>query len=119
MELSELNTAGSALLKSRQGSLRRKLKAARNQLDTSKNVSDKQSFDTKRLKEACYDLEGLFINKMMKIMRRNIPKGGLFEKSNAENIFEDMLYEKYADRMARGRTDGIANAMYQQLAQDM
>ena len=119
MELNRLQAGQTALMKAKRGSFRRKLKVARNRLDQSGRLSDKQSFDQKRLKESCYDLEGMFINKMLKIMRRNIPKGGLFEKSNAENIFEDMLYEKYADRMARGRTDGIANAMYQQLAQDM
>jgi flagellar protein FlgJ len=103
-----------ATLKTQQQAARQKLDGLKSKLNknTIKNMSE---FDAKRLKESCYDLEGLFINQMMKVMRNNVPKGGLFTKSQAENIFEDMLYEQYSNKMARTQSNGLAVQIYEQL----
>ncbi len=84
-----------------------------------KNGASLSAFDRERLEEACRNLESLFVNQMMKSMRRNMPAGGIFEKNNAEKIFEDMLYQEYAGKMVSGQTNGLAKQMYEQLTRSL
>ena len=52
---------------------------------------------------------------MYKQMRKTVPEGGLFEKSPAREIFEDMLDEEIINN-AKERGIGIADILYRQLS---
>ncbi len=104
----------------------------------SKNISDinvskksiietdsfKQKFDNaiengqdKELKEACVQFESYFLSMMFKSMRKTtVSNGGIFGKSNAEKIFQDMLDEQMTDKMAKEGGIGLADMMYKQLS---
>ncbi|MCT4593946.1 MAG: rod-binding protein [Anaeromicrobium sp.] len=69
----------------------------------------------KDLKEACNQFEEYFVNMMLKNMKNTIGDSDLTEKSHGREIFEDMLDEKIASNMARGRGLGLASQMYKQL----
>lgn len=69
------------------------------------------------LKEACTEFESYFLNMMFKSMRKTVvSNGGIFGKSNAEKIFQDMLDEQMTDKMAKQGGIGLANMMYKQLS---
>lgn len=69
------------------------------------------------LKEACTEFESYFLNMMFKSMRKIVvSNGGIFGKSNAEKIFQDMLDEQMTDKMAKQGGIGLANMMYKQLS---
>ncbi|PAB58278.1 rod-binding protein [Anaeromicrobium sediminis] len=72
----------------------------------------------KDLKEACNQFEEYFVNLMLKNMKSTIGDSDLTEKSNGRQIFEEMLDEKIASNMARGRGLGLANEMYKQLTKN-
>lgn len=73
---------------------------------------DRQS----ELYKVSLQFEAIFIKQMLSVMRNTVNKSGLIEGGMAEEIFEDMLYDEYAKKMAESRQLGIADIIYQQLA---
>jgi len=71
--------------------------------------------DKAALKKVCQDFEAIFIQSMFKAMRKTVPEGGLFPKSNAVNIFEDMFDQNIATGIAKGQSLGLADQIYRQM----
>ncbi len=74
-----------------------------------------RSRNDRRLKEACSDFEAIFIKQMLDSMRKTVDKSGLMDGGMAENIFQDMLYDKYAEKMSKTGNFGIKDILYKQL----
>ena len=68
-----------------------------------------------KLYEACQDFEAIFIKIMLNSMKKTIHKAGLQDGGMAEDIFSDMLYDKYAESMSRTAGLGISNMIYRQI----
>lgn len=70
-----------------------------------------------QLKETCREIEQIFVKMMLSEMRKSINRPKL--DSNAQNqgrdIFEEMLYDKYAASMTQQNGFGIADTIYNQL----
>lgn len=82
----------------------------------STNLStDKKTRDLESLRETSREFETIFLMEMMKAMRKATPKGGLFEKSNATEIFEEMLDLETAKTASQGKGLGIGEAVYKQM----
>ena len=75
--------------------------------------------DEKKLKKACSDLEAIFVNMMFKQMRNTVQKSGLLDGGSAEEMYEDMLFDKYAEEVSKGKGTGLGDVLYQQLAKSM
>jgi len=69
--------------------------------------------DEKELREACQDFESIFVNMLLKEMRKSVPSSS---SSYAENTFTEMLDEELANEMSKGGGIGIADMMYKQLS---
>jgi flagellar protein FlgJ len=67
------------------------------------------------LYKACLDFEAIFIKQMLNVMRKTVQKEGLLDGGLSEDIFEDMLYDEYAEKMARTAQFGLAETMYLQI----
>lgn len=74
--------------------------------------------DREKLKEACDQFESIMLQMLYKQMKSTVPEGGLFEKSSARGIFEDMLDETLM-KQASKRGMGISDMMYKQLSARM
>jgi Rod binding domain-containing protein len=61
------------------------------------------------------EFEAIFIKQMLNVMRKSVNKTGLMDGGMAEEIFEDMLYDEYAQKMAESGSFGIADMIYRQL----
>lgn len=70
-----------------------------------------------KLYEACQDFEAIFIKIMLNSMKKTVQKSGLQDGGMAEDIFEDMLYDKYAESMSRTAGLGIADMIYKQVGE--
>ncbi|MFH1982214.1 MAG: rod-binding protein [Pseudomonadota bacterium] len=70
------------------------------------------------LKRVCQEMESLFINQLLKEMRQSIPKGGLFEENNAEEMFKGMHDEALAGQIAGSGGLGLARVLMAQLSQN-
>jgi len=77
-----------------------------------------ESKDKTKLRQACVDFEGYFIQMMFKEMRKTVnTSDGLFPKGQAEKLFQEMLDEETAKAIAGGRGLGLADMMFKQLSQ--
>lgn len=78
--------------------------------------------DDTKLKKACKDMEAIFINLMFKQMRSTVDKSGLMDGGDgnfAEETYEDMLFENYANEASKGEGLGLSDIMYKQLSAQM
>src|SRR6056297_2692467 len=75
--------------------------------DTAKN---------ERLKETCSDFQAIFVKQMLDSMRKTVNKSGLLEGGQAEEIFEDMLYDEYAQSISKNGDIGLDDMLYKQLS---
>jgi Rod binding protein. len=100
-----------------------------NNILTAKQTYDDESFETalrkaydegdrEKLKEVCAQFEAIMLKTLYKQMKATIPKGGLFEESNAREIFEDMLDDELMQQCSK-RGVGIADMIYKQLSARM
>ncbi len=80
------------------------------------NVRGVKSGDDFKLKEATLDFETLFVKQMLNSMRKTVSKSGLLDGGQAQEIFEDMLYDEYSAKISRTAGLGISDMMYQQLS---
>jgi len=70
----------------------------------------------KKLWETCIETESLFIGKMLKEMRKTVPKNEWLHGGQAEEIFEDMLYDEYALNMSKNYNFGMAKLLYNEMS---
>lgn len=68
-----------------------------------------------RIEQACRDFESLFVQQMMKQMRRTVPQDGLFSGGNAEKMYSSMLDGEIAKAVSEQRGIGLAPALIRQL----
>ncbi|MCL2295064.1 MAG: rod-binding protein [Spirochaetes bacterium] len=74
--------------------------------------------NNKELYDACLQFEALFIKKMLNSMRNTVERTSLSDSptnTTSRDFFEDMLFDSYAQKMARTANLGIARMMYLQL----
>ncbi len=78
--------------------------------------TDSSSRDLKRLQEAGEQFETFFLMEMFKAMRKAVPDGGLFEKSVAKDIFQEMFDMEAAKATAQHQPIGVGDAIYRQMS---
>ena len=66
------------------------------------------------LYKACQDFEALFIKQMLDVMRKTVHKeDDMLGGGMGQDIYEDMLYDEYAKKMAATAQFGLADMIYQ------
>lgn len=71
-----------------------------------------------RLRRACAELEGVFLNELMKLMRESVPEGGVVSGGAAEEIFASLLDQHVAVRAAERMERGLGAALYRSFRPD-
>ncbi|RLB11721.1 MAG: flagellar biosynthesis protein FlgJ [Deltaproteobacteria bacterium] len=79
-------------------------------------VKNKAEIEQAKLKEVCRQFEAIFIEYMLKTMRRSIPKSSLFKRENAEQIYTSLFDEKVAEKVAEAKGVGLADMLYKELS---
>ncbi len=74
-----------------------------------------ESKDLQALRDVANDFEEVFVNLLLKEMRKTVGDGGLTEKSHQQKIFEGMLDEGYAENIADVGGLGLSDMIYEQL----
>ncbi len=76
------------------------------------------SGETNELRRVAQEFESLFIKQMLDTMRSTVDRSSsLLHGGQAEEIFEDMLFEEYSVLMARTQSFGLADMIYEQLSE--
>jgi flagellar protein FlgJ len=86
-----------------------------NSIPTVKSDDGQSAERQKALKNACRDFESLFVNYMLKQMRRTVPQDGLFGGGQAEKMYTSMMDSEVAKEISRQRGLGLAPMMYHQM----
>lgn len=69
------------------------------------------------LRQASQQFEAVFVNQMITAMRKTVGDGGLFNKSNGEEIFEGMLDEEWSKKLAsKTGPNSLSQILYNQLS---
>lgn len=85
--------------------------------DILKNVQEEQ--DEEKLMETCKKLEAVFVNMMFKQMHSTVLKSKLIDGGFSEEVYNDMLIEKYSEEATKGSGMGLAQMMYKQLSKNI
>ena len=71
--------------------------------------------DDAKLREAANDFEAIFIQQMLKTMRKTSFESDLLPKSEGEKVFQSLLDEQYSQLSAKSGSLGFGEMIYQQL----
>ncbi len=84
-----------------------------NSLQVKKPAIDRNS----DLYKACQDFEALFIKQMLDAMRKTVNKeDDMLNGGMSQDIFEGMLYDEYAKKMAETAQFGLSDMIYRQVS---
>lgn len=68
------------------------------------------------LKEAAAGFEAIYLNSLMKSMRKTLPGNGVFKSDNTSNIYQSMHDEYLTEKLSQGKqTIGLKEQLYEQL----
>ncbi len=89
-------------------------------MDQLKELPDANgSSDDARLREASNEFEAIFIQQMLKSMRKTSLESDLIKKSEGEKLFRSMLDEHYAILSAKSGSLGLGEMIYKQLKSNL
>lgn len=71
---------------------------------------------TDKLRAVTKDFESLFVKQMLDAMRKTVHQSSLLPENSGEKYFKDMLYGKYAKKIADTTRLGLADMLYKELA---
>ncbi len=87
--------------------------------DVSKEADGKgKTVEDEQLMKAARQFEALFIQQMLQGMRETVPESELIDGGMAEEIYEGMLDEAYAEKMAQSGGMGLADKIYEQFTSE-
>ena len=92
--------------------------AKANQVKIQKQTSDiaRNNLKEKELKEACAGFEAIFLNTMIKSMRKSLPGNALFNQSHGMDIYKSMYDQYLSDELSKSKTSiGVKEFLYEQL----
>jgi Rod binding domain-containing protein len=91
-------------------------KSVKKNTDNSNHSYVKNKPIDKKLMDVCYQMESIFVGKMLREMRNTIPEEKLIDGGFAEKIFDDMLYDEYALTLSKTSNLGLAKMLYNDLS---
>jgi murein DD-endopeptidase MepM/ murein hydrolase activator NlpD len=80
-------------------------------------LPDRKTLDQKdrELKKACREFESIFTYQLLKSMRKTVDKCDLFHGGQGEEIYESLLDQELAKKMAGRGSNSLADFLFQQL----
>jgi flagellar protein FlgJ len=83
----------------------------------STNIPNQVSMDDspEAIREAARAFESIFVNELMKSMRKTLPEDGLLNGGFANGVFNGMLDQEYSQIASRSGQFGLAEVIAEQL----
>ena len=89
-------------------------------MDHSRDLPDaKGKDDEAKLREAANEFEAIFLQQMLKTMRKTSLESDFIKKSEGEKMFRSMLDEQYAILSAKSGRLGLGEMIFQQLRSNL
>lgn len=96
--------------------------AKANQVKIKNQTSDiaRNTLKEKELKEACAGFEAIFLNTMIKSMRKSLPGDALLDGSHGMDIYKSMYDQYLAEELSKSKTSiGVKEFLYEQLKESL
>jgi flagellar protein FlgJ len=90
--------------------------SAANRAKAPEQMKGKGTDDPEEIKKAAQAFEAYFISSLLKEMRKTIPKGGFLGAGPGREIYESLLDEALATKMAEREGIGLAKLLVKKLA---
>ena len=78
-------------------------------------VFDTENKSDEELIETCKQFESLFVNQLLKEMRKTVPKDGIIPQSQEEEMFTAMFDEEVSKMISSSGRMGMAEMLFEQL----
>lgn len=69
-----------------------------------------------KLRKACEELETVFVEYLIREMRKAVPKDRLFGGGRGEEIFQSMFDQEIAKKISAGGGIGLGSILYEELS---
>jgi peptidoglycan hydrolase FlgJ len=69
----------------------------------------------RKLESACQQMESLFVQEMMKSMRKSIDKSTLFHGGRAEEIYTELYDQQISQKITESGGVGLYRMLYEQI----
>lgn len=87
-------------------------------VEKTEESQENQQGKNEELMDAAQQFEALFLQQILDGMRDTIPESDLLDGGFAEETYEGMLDEAYAEKMAESGGIGLADMIYEQLTSE-
>lgn len=91
-------------------------------MDTSSIMPEPQiptATQTDNIKDVAQQFESLFLDIVLKSMRKGMPESDFIKRSNAEEVYTSMLDSEYSKIMSRSNQTGLAEQIEEQMRRTM
>lgn len=87
----------------------------------SNKSKNKESANTeeKKLRAACQEFESVFIQQMLKSMRKTVQRSDLIQQSAGRDVWESMLDEEYSKEMAKSGKFGLGEVLFNEFRKSL
>ena len=77
--------------------------------------NDTPQAENPQLKEVAQKYEAMFLNQLIGAMRKTVTKGNLVPESHADRVYQGMMDQEHAAKMAESDQIGLAKMIYEHL----
>ncbi|MDY0261538.1 rod-binding protein [Syntrophotalea acetylenica] len=85
----------------------------------SRNISSNKKDEVASLRKSCQDFEAIMLKSLLKEMRSTVPRDGLLDQGNDQEMFRDLMDQEVATQIARSQGIGIADSLFRQLSKNL
>jgi len=85
----------------------------------SRNILSNKKDEVASLRKSCQDFEAIMLKSLLKEMRSTVPRDGLLDQGNDQEMFRDLMDQEVATQIARSQGIGIADSLFRQLSKNL
>lgn len=85
----------------------------------SKPSLEPRQVDERKLEKVCLEFEAIFINQMLKAMRKTIPKTNFFKKESGRELFESLFDSEISKIVSQKGGFGLGKILYKKMIEQI
>lgn len=80
---------------------------------------DRRQVDERKLERVCLEFEAIFINQMLKAMRKTIPQSGFLKKEAGRDLFESLFDSEISKIISLKGGFGLGKILYKKMVEQI
>ncbi len=75
--------------------------------------------EERKLEKVCLEFEAIFINQILKAMRKTIPQSGFFKKESGRELFESLFDSEISRIVSQKGGFGLGKILYKKMIEQI